>query len=145
MSKTLSLILQPCSIGFIILALIMDKWYCGQLLTSCLQNYQSVTLMLMLCLSIGLAFLFVAFSLDLVTVCSRSLEINPTYATIRLVMLLVGIVGIFSGLTVYAVKLDQNYSQLICIIGIVLAGQVSLLNFFLYPCFNVYQQRIIVK
>ncbi|CAI2734870.1 unnamed protein product [Schistosoma spindalis] len=144
MSKLLSLILQPVGIGFIVLGFSLDRWGCGRLLDSCLRNYKTTTIMLMLFLIIGMSFLIVAFSLDLATIISSSLDVNPTFTSIKLILSLVGLTGIFSGILLYAIKIDRDYSQLICVIGIVLACQVALLNLFLYPCFFEKKPKVVV-
>ncbi|XP_018655609.1 hypothetical protein Smp_070370 [Schistosoma mansoni] len=144
MSKLLSLILQPIGIGFIVLGFSVDRWGCGKLLDSCLHYYKTVTIMLLLCLIVGMSFLIVAFSLDLVTIFSSSLNLNPTYTTIKLILSLIGVIGIFLGIFLYAIKIDRDYSQLICVIGIVIACQVALLNLFLYPCFYEKRAKVVV-
>lgn len=144
MSRLLSLILQPISIAFIVLGFLVDRWGCGRLLDSCLHYYKTATIMLMLFLIIGMSFLIVAFSLDLATIISSSLDLNATYNSIKLILLLVGLIGIFSGILICAVKIERDYSQLICVIGIVIACQVALLNLFLYPCFFEKKPKVIV-
>ncbi|CAH8671099.1 unnamed protein product [Schistosoma margrebowiei] len=144
MSKLLSLILQPIGIVFIVLAFLVDRWGCGRLLDSCLYYYKTTTIMLMLCLIIGMSFLIVAFSLDLATIISSSLDFNATYNSIKLILLIVGLSGIFSGILIYAVKIERDYSQLICVVGIVIACQVALLNLFLYPCFFERKTKVVV-
>nr|CAH8875752.1 unnamed protein product [Trichobilharzia regenti] len=119
-TKTLSLILHSFSLAFIISALSLDQWYCGGLFTSCLKHYQS--------------FLMLAFVLDAITVCSSSLDYNPTYATTRLVSLIIGLVSIFSAILIYSTQMDRQYSSFTCTLGIVFAFQVAILNLFGSQC-----------
>uniref|UniRef100_A0A5K4F7T0 Uncharacterized protein n=1 Tax=Schistosoma mansoni TaxID=6183 RepID=A0A5K4F7T0_SCHMA len=136
MTKTLSLILQPFSIVFIIIALIINHWNCGGLFTTCLRNYQIITILLILLFFLGLILLTIAFILELVTICSESLDLNPTYFTIRFIILLCGLLSIISAILIYSLKMDRQFSRLICTIGIVFAIQVSLINIILSPCIH---------
>ncbi|CAH8876035.1 unnamed protein product [Trichobilharzia szidati] len=133
-TKTLSLILHSFSLAFIISALALDQWYCGGLFTSCLKHYQTVSTLLILLFCIGSGFLMIAFVLDTITVCSSSLDYNPTYATTRLVSLIIGLVSIFSAILIYSTQLDRQYSSFTCTLGIVFAFQVAILNLFGSQC-----------
>nr|AAW24934.1 SJCHGC08362 protein [Schistosoma japonicum] len=142
MSKTLSIILQPFSITFILLALITNQWDCGGLFTTCLQNYQTLSIILILFLCIGITLLIIAFILDLITICTETLDFNPSYATIRLIVLLIGLISICIAISSYTIQMKHQFSCLMCTIGIVFSVQVALINLILSRCIHRNQSNI---
>ncbi|CAH8679165.1 unnamed protein product [Schistosoma haematobium] len=136
MTKTLSLILQPFSILFISLALIINHWNCGGLFTSCLRNYQTTSILLILFFFLGIVLLTIAFILDLITICSESLDSNASYSTIRFIILICGLMNILLAILIYSLQIDRQFSRLICTIGIVFAIQVALLNLLFSSCIH---------
>ncbi|CAH8649149.1 unnamed protein product [Schistosoma mattheei] len=136
MTKTLSLILQPFSILFISLALIINHWNCGGLFTSCLRNYQTTSILLILFFFLGIVLLTIAFILDLITICSESLDSNASYSTIRFIILICGLMNILLAILIYSLQIDRQFSRLLCTIGIVFTIQVALLNLLFSSCIH---------
>ncbi|CAH8675996.1 unnamed protein product [Schistosoma bovis] len=136
MTKTLSLILQPFSILFISLALIINHWNCGGLFTSCLRNYQITSILLIIFFFLGIILLIIAFILDLITVCSELLDSNTSYSTIRLIILICGLINILLAILIYSLQIDCQFSRLLCTIGIVFVIQVALLNLLFSSCIH---------
>ncbi|CAI2734871.1 unnamed protein product [Schistosoma spindalis] len=136
MTKTLTLVLQPFSIAFIILALVINHWNCGGLFTSCFRNYQTISILLILFFFLGIVLLTIAFILDLITICSESLDLNASYFTIRFIILICGLMNILLAILIYSLHLDRQFSRLICTVGIVFAVQVALLNLVLSSCIH---------
>ncbi|CAH8598940.1 unnamed protein product [Schistosoma turkestanicum] len=136
MIKTLSLILQPFSIGFIILALAINQWNCGGLFESCLQHYRTISILLIIFFILGTTLLTIAFLFDFITICSESLDLNSSYFTVRIVILLSGLSCIISAILIYYFQFDRQFSRSICTVGIVFAAQVAILNLIISPCIH---------
>ncbi|CAH8649630.1 unnamed protein product [Heterobilharzia americana] len=125
--RTLSLIFHSFSIVCILSALSYNQWYCGGVL-NCLKYYKTDTILLILAFSIGSAFLIMAFVLDLITLCSERLDLNPTFATTRLLLSISAFASISAAILIYSNQMDRQYSFLMCTISTVLAVQVVIIN-----------------
>ncbi|KAH8869311.1 Cytoplasmic polyadenylation element-binding protein [Schistosoma japonicum] len=124
------------------IALITNQWDCGGLFTTCLQNYQTLSIILILFLCIGITLLIIAFILDLITICTETLDFNPSYATIRLIVLLIGLISICIAISSYTIQMKHQFSCLMCTIGIVFSVQVALINLILSRCIHRNQSNI---
>ncbi|TNN12676.1 neutral sphingomyelinase [Schistosoma japonicum] len=130
MYKLPSLLLHSCSITCILIAIIGNKWNCGGLFTTCLEYFRTISLLLIIMFSIGIGLLFFSFILNFITICNESLDYNPTFVTIKLMILLIGSSSIFTALFIYMNHFDNERSRTLCTIGVMLAVQAVILNLF---------------
>ncbi|KAA3678275.1 uncharacterized protein DEA37_0004888 [Paragonimus westermani] len=129
------------SIAFILIGLVLNKWSCGGLFTSCLEWAKAPIISVISLMCSGLACLVCGLIMELINCCAPTLDYNPSYTTTRLTLILIGIGLIISGVVVFTASFDQQWSYLLTVTGGVFAVQVCVISIFNSQCAR--HQRII--